>query len=336
MKKRYFYLSTIVIVLVSVTSQFSTTLFSTSPISIQSLRARNYESSFRLVKKIKNSRTYQSKVMSFDVDGLREYAFVITPTSEKPKGGYPTIIFGHGYISNPPTYAENGRPSGYYRDLLYSYASKGYLVIAPDYRGHKNSEGGSYTSSPVSSNYYSIDILHTLEAIQSLPQADANRIFYLGHSMGCEVGIRAALATQKIKGASLWAPTIVSPIERALFFFILYDKDYDVIEDKRTDNQTLRRAEEGYRRMLSRLPFEYKSTDGQPWYFLDELEIPVIIHHAEGDRYVPYEWSQRLISKLYSHHKPFRMYSYDSDRHLLTGTDRYKAIERDISFFESL
>lgn len=69
-----------------------------------------------------------------------------TPTLAAPAQGYPVLLALHGYQPNPPRYGfspdgTDRRPGDYYRSIPSAYASAGFLVVMPDYRGHSNSEG---------------------------------------------------------------------------------------------------------------------------------------------------------------------------------------------------
>jgi len=45
-------------------------------------------------------RNYSRYIASYRSDGLKIYALLTVPKGEKPKTGWPAIIFNHGYI--PP------------------------------------------------------------------------------------------------------------------------------------------------------------------------------------------------------------------------------------------
>lgn len=47
----------------------------------------------------------------------------------------------------------------------------------------------------------------------NIRKADANRIGMWGHSMGGEVALRTAEATDKVKAIALWAPTSANASE---------------------------------------------------------------------------------------------------------------------------
>ena len=58
------------------------------------------------------------------------------PSSGSPEGGWPAIVFNHGYIP-PNVYRTTERYVGY-QD---GFARNGYVTFKSDYRGHGFSEG---------------------------------------------------------------------------------------------------------------------------------------------------------------------------------------------------
>lgn len=66
------------------------------------------------------------------------------PQGEKPKTGWPVVIFDHGYI--PPVEYRRTERGVAYTD---AFSKNGYIVFKSDYRGHGSSEGnleGAYYS----------------------------------------------------------------------------------------------------------------------------------------------------------------------------------------------
>ncbi len=215
------------------------------PISIEGLRQRKYESSLVLVKEMEGTAKYRADLMSFTSDGLKEYALVNTPAADAPKKGFPVVIFGHGYFSNPPRYGinedtkENRRPGDYYRGLPEAYAEKGFLVLTPDYRGHSNSEGYEYTQTGyLASNYYAIDVLNLIAALRTLKNANTDQIYYVGHSLGGDVGLKMLLVTHEVRAASLWAPVVADSWEQALYYGIFYDDKEGLVDTTRMKQYT--------------------------------------------------------------------------------------------------
>jgi len=67
---------------------------------------------------------------------------------------------------------------------------------------------------------------------------------------------------------------------------------------------------------------------------INEINTPIIMHHARWDASVPYQWSEALAIKLFEHDKEFALYAYESKNHLLKDENRKRAIQRDLDFFK--
>ena len=106
------------------------------------------------------------------------------PNGEAPEGGWPAIVFNHGYIP-PSVYRTTERYIAYVDQL----ARSGYIVFRIDYRGHDRSEGNA--SGAYGDPGYTVDVLNALASIKQFPQANPERIGMWGHSMGGFLTLRA-------------------------------------------------------------------------------------------------------------------------------------------------
>ncbi len=305
------------------------------PLSITGLQQRTFQSKLTFEKSLVGANKYKADLWSYDSDSLKIYALVNTPTIPKPTKGFPILIFGHGFHPEPKKYGvstqtgEDWRPGDYYRGIPEAYAEKGYVAITPDYRGHNISDGYEYTkTSYLASTYYAIDVLHLIAALSDLKDINLEEIYYIGHSMGGDVGLKMLLATNKIKAASLWAPVAATTYEQALYYGKFYDKN-----GEQTDTKKMTAYLSKMDAVIKNLGFEYNIDSGDPIHFIKDLKTPLIIHHAREETSVPYMWSESLAAKLYKYQKPFEFYAYDGKNHLFQGENRKKAVERDIAFF---
>jgi dipeptidyl aminopeptidase/acylaminoacyl peptidase len=152
-----------------------------------------------------------ARVVNFTADGLKQYALVLEPAGERPDSGWPVMLVNHGHHPEPPNYGRikdgsTDRPGDYYRDVPLAFARRGFLVVAPDFRGHNISEGAEFTGGRLESHWYARDTIAVYSALASLPGADLSRVFIWGHSMGGDVTLRVALALgPAISGASIWS-----------------------------------------------------------------------------------------------------------------------------------
>src|SRR3990170_8402488 len=78
----------------------SPTPFPFQSLTIPDLRNRSYESSLGPLERVSENSDFSSYVTSYTSDGLKIYGLLTMPKGETPDGGWPAIVFVHGYI--PP------------------------------------------------------------------------------------------------------------------------------------------------------------------------------------------------------------------------------------------
>lgn len=155
------------------------------------------------------------QVMRFEVDGLEQYALVLWPAGSAPEGGWPVLLFNHGYHPDPPLYGRNGqgnndRPGDYYRAIPQAFVDRGMVVVTPDFRGHNASEGAHFTQREDAPLYYARDAVAAFHALTLLPGLDRSRRFMLGHSMGGLVTLAALdRVGADVAAASIWSSMAV-------------------------------------------------------------------------------------------------------------------------------
>jgi pimeloyl-ACP methyl ester carboxylesterase len=309
-----------------------------NPLSVSGLRqlADAEPVKFQLEYKREALQGIQQQVLSFSVDGLRQFALVLQPEGPAPENGWPTLLINHGHHPNPQQYGriangETNRPGDYYRALPLAFARQGFLVLVPDFRGHNDSEGAEFARGPLESNWYSRDSIVAFRAMDSIPQASRKNRFMWGHSMGGAVTLRAILALgNRVKAASIWSSTTTDSHKGALYYSLNHPDIEDSLSGSKTALNTLRSE-------TTALPFDYISDQGDASRFINELETPINIHHSVLDlKSTPYHWSVELAGKLFASNKSYNLYSYKGDRHLFEGENLSTAIHRDIAFFKSL
>ena len=219
-----------------------------------------------------------------------------------PESGWPVIIFNHGFHPEP---YKNGRrtldgvsdrPGDYYRQIPQRFARQGFLVIAPDYRGHNDSSGAEYTLQESSPNWYVRDVLGIIDKLQSTGLANMEYLFMLGHSMGAEVTLLAAAALgDKLKGVSIWSAYV-----------------------PRVTNSSV------------------QQTKLQASSQLGHLYGPINIHHSKDDLTTAFKGSVMIANRLDQLGKTGKLYSYLSANHLFTDDNLELAITRDTELFRHI
>ena len=131
-------------------------------------------------------------------------------TTSRPLLGFPVVIIAHGNVT-PATYNTDG--PGLQR-LSNRFASHGYVVVKPDYRGFGQSWGtarGAYASPD-----YNADILNLAFSLARYHQVNAAAIGLFGHSMGAYVALSAiTVAPQRFEAAVLVAGAVGNADELA-------------------------------------------------------------------------------------------------------------------------
>jgi dipeptidyl aminopeptidase/acylaminoacyl peptidase len=241
------------------------------------------------------------------------------PDGEKPEGGWPAILFVHGYIE-PAIYS----PTERYVEYVDALAINGYIVLRPDLRGHGNSEGEAYGA--YGDPGYAIDVLNALAALQRYEDVDSPRIGMWGHSMGGYLTARVMVVSDDIKAGVIWAG-VVAPYEE----FAAYWGD----------------AAQPSPLAVGELPVPtVLAAQGTPeenpdfWAslsannFVDVISGPVQLHHGTADAEVPLDFSGRFYDDLLAAGQTAEFYTYEEDDHNISvGFE--DAMRRTLEFFDT-
>lgn len=188
-----------------------------APMSLDELRQTRFDVSLSFAGDLENEDGYTAYLVSYGHADLTLYAMVAVPVGDRPEGGFPVVIANHGYVPDPRRYGmrsdgRNARPGDYYASVPGLFASRGFLTVIPDYRGHNLSEGFAYIDpqDERSAAYYAEDVAALLTALDQLDGADTDNVFMWSHSMGGTVSMRVLLASDVVKASSFWSTMDVS------------------------------------------------------------------------------------------------------------------------------
>lgn len=294
------------------------------PMMIEAMRQLDYPGSdLTIERELDSGANYRRYYVSYLSEGLKIYALLTVPFAEMPPGGYPAIIFNHGYI--PP---EQYRTTERYIAYVDNLARNGYIVLRPDYRGHDQSEGearGAYGSPD-----YVIDVLNGVASIKRFPQANPNRIGMWGHSMGGYITLRSMVISPDIKAGVIWAGVVApypDPFARG------------TLRPTPTGTFTPSPFGRGWRWYWID---QYGTPKENPQFwngisansYLDDISGPVQLHHGTADDSVPLAASQTLYEQMLAAGKTVEFYTYENDNHNLSGFFTL-AMTRTIEFFDS-
>ncbi len=294
-------------------------------LSIASMRKKSYQGSDLTIEQtLTPTSTYNQYIASYKSDGLKIYGLLTVPKGEKPKNGWPVIIFNHGYIQ-PETYETTTRYVAY----VNSFAKNGYIVFKSDYRGHGKSEGepeGAYYSPA-----YATDVLNALATLKNYKDSDPNEIGMWGHSMGGNITLRALVVNDKdIKAAVIWGGVVGS-----------YDDLINNWQRKvpfRPSGRELQLRNNLRKKLTDQFgtpqsnPQFWNSID--PTYFLAGITAPVQLHTGGNDEEVPPAFSENLFKKLKDEGKAAEYYNYPVADHNISSPNFEPAMKRSVEFFD--
>lgn len=297
------------------------------PLSIAAMREKAYPgSAFTVVTTLPDTVEYHQWVVSYVSDGLKIQGLLTEPKGDKPAGGWPAILFDHGYV-DPRVYT----PTSRYVEFVADLTRAGYVVFKPDYRGNGKSEG--VPDSPYFSPNYTIDNLNALAALKQDQRVDPARIGIWGHSMGGNVALRTLTShPTDIRAAVIWAGVV---------------GDYNQIINHWQNQPDITYQPSAYEmaeRYLGKdqLVAAYGEPAADPGFWntidptkhLGEIRVPVELHVSEHDNEVPEGWSVGLYQQLVAAGKTANLYAYPGTDHNILPPNYETAMARTIAFFD--
>jgi uncharacterized protein len=291
------------------------------PMSITALRNGSYPGSdIVIVKELTAAASYHRYYAFYLSQGLKIYGLLTVPNGDPPQGGWPAIVFNHGYIP-PSQYVTTERYVAYV-DYL---ARAGYVVYKIDYRGNGNSEGiarGAYGDPG-----YTIDVLNAISSLQKFPQVNPQKIGMWGHSMGGYLTLRAMVISKAIKVGVIWAGVVGS-----------YPDLVNIWHHSDLATPTAQPNSPNWKHRWLDL-YGSPQEDPQFWdsisatSYLADLSGPLQLHHDTQDSEVPYVFSQTLAKDIQNVGGTVEFYSYPGDDHNLANSFGL-AMSRTIAFFD--
>lgn len=294
------------------------------PLSIESLKQGEYPGSDIVTEQtLTPGSNYQRYIVSYKSEGLKIYALLTIPDGASPQGGWPVVVFNHGYIP-PAEYRTTER----YLAYTDAFSMRGYILLRPDYRGHGDSEGvatGGYGS-----NAYTIDVLNAVASIKKYPGVNPSKIGMWGHSMGGFITLRNMVVRGDVKAGVIWAGVVAS-----------YPNLLNNWRRRSTVASPIPGNINPSRGWRQSLVEQYGEPESNPQFwnsisanaFLTDISGPLQLHHGTADASVPAAFSQTLEEQMKAAGKEVEAYYYPEDDHNL-ASNLGVALSRSVEFFD--
>ncbi len=290
--------------------------------TIPYLRSREYKSSLGERELYQENSSYNSYVTSYNSDGFKINGLLTIPTGDIPSGGWPAIVFIHGYIP-PNQYVTTEK----YVDYIDYLARNGFVVFKIDLRGHGDSggqAGGGYYGSD-----YVVDTLNAYAALQSADFINAAKIGLWGHSMAGNVILRSMVVRPTIPASVIWAGAVYSYLDMRKYG--IQDASYS---PQPSDVQRQNRRRELFEKHGTPSAQSEFWQQVAPTNYLTDLNGALEIHHAVDDDVVSIGYSRDLMTLLDDTKVPHQLFEYQSGGHNIQGSSFNIAMQRTVEFFE--
>lgn len=293
-------------------------------LTIPFLRSRSYEGSQIELKQILGEfPSYTSHLASYSSDGLTINGVLTIPTGEPPKGGFPAVVFLHGYVQ-PNLYKTTEK----YVDYVNYLARNGLVVYKIDLRGHGESEGepsGAYFSGD-----YIVDTLNAVESLKKMDSVNPDQIGLWGHSMSGNTVLRTMVVDPKIKAGVIWAGAVYSYTDFTQYRL----NDRSFVRRNDIPSRFLRRSTDLFSTVgeISEDNDFWKMV--APTNYLDELGGGIQLHHAENDEVVNINYSRELSERLEKSGASYELHTYSQGGHNLSSPSFTQAMMRTVEFYQ--
>jgi dipeptidyl aminopeptidase/acylaminoacyl peptidase len=213
--------------------------------------------------------TYRSSVGDMDIP-----AYVYQPLEKRGRHGHAALIWVHGGVHG------NWTPN--YWPFIREAVERGYVVIAPEYRG-STGYGAAHHNAIDYGGYEVDDAVSAYDWLrQNLPHVDPERVGIMGWSHGGYISILAVTR----ENHPFQAAAAIVPVTN-LFFRLSYK------------GPSYQRSFSTQERVQG-LPFERRAIykERSPYYQVEKLEVPLLVHIATNDTDVNFEEAEPLVYKL--------------------------------------
>ncbi len=206
-------------------------------------------------------------------DGLEIPAYVFSPLNPRGDGAHAAMVWVHGGV--------HGNWDQNYLPFIIEAVERGYVIIAPEYRG-STGYGQAFHEAIDYGGYEVDDVLSAYDFAKTLPYVDTARVGVMGWSHGGFI-----TAHLLFRGETPFKSGVAMVPVTNLFFRLSYKGP-----GYQRSFSTMKRVEG--------LPFEkreeYKARS--PYYHVDSLRTPMLVHVATNDTDVNFEEAEPLIDAL--------------------------------------
>jgi dipeptidyl aminopeptidase/acylaminoacyl peptidase len=241
--------------------------------------------------RIAADRRFRMEKLGYKSDGLDVFAYLYRPV--KPAKKMPVVIFNRGSWTWSAFAAEMA-------PMAHRLAERGYLVVAPMYRG----SGGAFGRDEMGGADLD-DLFNLLPLLRSIPYADMDHLYLYGESRGGMMVYQALRDGFPAKAAAVYGG--FTDLDA-----MLQDPKWSQAGDAIWPDLNEHREQIVERRSALRWP--------------ERINAPILIMHGGRDQSVAPLQSLKMAEALARLGKPYELLIMEGENHVLSG----RAAERDM------
>lgn len=217
---------------------------------------------------------YEKVSYKSNVDGLSIPAYVFSPLQPRGAKAHAAMVWVHGGV--------HGNWDQNYLPFIIEAVQRGYVIVAPDYRG-STGYGKEFHNAIDYGGKEVDDVESAFDYLLTRPEVDGARIGLMGWSHG---GFITAHLMMRGARTRFVAGVAMVPVTNLFFRLSFKGPSYQRSFSTQRD--------------LSGLPFEKREeyVKRSPYYHVDSLQRPILVHVASNDTDVNFEEARPLIDAL--------------------------------------
>ncbi|MHB1224170.1 MAG: alpha/beta hydrolase family protein [Gemmatimonadaceae bacterium] len=207
------------------------------------------------------------------VDGMEIPVYVYAPLEKRGTRAHAALVWVHGGV--------HGNWDQNYLPFIKEAVAKGYVVVAPEYRGSTGYGPELYNAIDYGAKEVD-DVLTAYDFLGTLPYVDPERVGVMGWSHGGFITAHLLFRGETPFKAGAAIVPVTNLFQRLSYKGPRYQRSFST------------------QKGILGLPFEkreeYKKRS--PYYHVDSLRTPILVHVATNDTDVDFEEAQPLIDAL--------------------------------------
>jgi len=213
---------------------------------------------------------YRSRVGDMDIP-----AYLFQPLNKRGPKGHAAMIWVHGGV--------HGNWGISYFPFVKEAVQRGYVVIAPEYRGSTGYGEAHHMAIDYGGKEVD-DVVSAVDYLKTLPHVDTDRLGMMGWSHGGYITLLSVfLDTHPFKAGAAIVP-VTNLVFRLSYKGPGYQRSFST------------------QQAIQGLPFEKRALyiDRSPLYHVDKLKVPLLVHVATNDEDVNFVEDQQIVDALRS------------------------------------